>query len=435
MASITFDSVQIHDATHVPQFIKHETIADRVVTSMPQARDDGEIVVSELWGKKTIALQGTLIGTSQTDLESKIDTFNELMSRQEKNLDIDWNGSTRRYVASCTKLTYDRDHYNTSAVPWTAEFTIYSGEGKDTGTTTALNAHSLTITTPATDSFTMNGSKPAKPLITLTGSNWPSPPLGIEYKNTDTAEKIVITRAGGLGASTGVVKIDCLAKTVTGNINSSVFSAYNFYGIFPKFKIGTNNIRVAAGNLVNQCSTDYANNDTASSSGSVNIWGTIKDAQSFMVPYTDATFQSIVILIFKIGSPTSTISCRIETDNNNAPSGSLADTNLTQTFSASGESTSRHFKQVSFSNPGTLQANTKYWLIVQSNNVGDDSSNNINWCYDSVGDYANGMARQNLSGSWVDGSSADFVFSINYGGLDGSLGSCTHTVTYTGTYL
>lgn len=432
MSSIQFDGTNIADTNHAPQFIKHESAPDRVVTSLVPALDDGEIVVSDQRGKKTILLQGILSGTSQADLENSIDVFKELFSRLEKNLDIDWNGSTRRYVATCTKHEFDRDYMNIGWVPWTAEFTIYSGEGKDTSMTTALSAHSVTVTTPGTDSFTMAGSKAAKPVITLTGAHSAGAALGIEYKNTDTGEKIVITNAAGLGSSgLDTVIIDCLQKKITADFNSSNYSVKPFYGVFPKFTIGTNNVQISVGNLTNQASGDAS---FTTASNAANLWGSIKVAQSFVVPYGDATFQSVILSLNKNGSPTSTIDCRIETDSNGQPSGSLADSNLNGFFSASTVPSGNTAFQVSFSSPGTLKANTRYWIVLQSNASGDDGSNNLSVHYDNANNYPNGSGMT-YSGSWGPAFFGQFRFKVNYGGLDGFLASVAHTVTYFKTFL
>src|SRR5205085_8353450 len=99
MSSVKFDSTEILDSTHLPRFVQHEDTADRALIEVSLARTDSQILIAEFYGMKVIRLQGKLKGTSQSDLETKIDTFKELFSRPEKNLDISWAGGTRRYVA------------------------------------------------------------------------------------------------------------------------------------------------------------------------------------------------------------------------------------------------------------------------------------------------------------------------------------------------
>lgn len=440
MASIQYDSVELLNATYIPQFVKHETVAERQITSVPRTREDGEVLVVERYGKKIIALQGTLVGSSQADLDSKIDTFTELFSRKEKNLDISWNGGTRRYVASCSKHTFDRDHHNTSAVPWSAEFTVLSGEGKDTSTTTAANADIVTITTPGTDSFTLAGSKPPKPKITIDGSTyspdsviWPSTVKGIEYKNTDTGEKMVVNVDATWQGSTKKVIINCDTKKVTQTLTTGAEVEVPFYGVFPQFAVGTNNIQITAGQLISQTSSETSIPTTILSTNAA----AKKLAQSFLVPYTDATYESIRVAITKVGTP-GTVTIRIETDNGNAPSGTLVDANATLTISSGTIGTDTFPQYYSANFPGTfkLTANTPYWIVLSA--ASTTGANYYSWAVDA-NLYPSGQASAAIDGTtWVAQANGtvpeSFVFRLYYGGLGGT-GKVYHTVQYAKTYL
>ena len=153
--------------------------------TLPLAREDGEVLIAERYGKKMILLQGTLVAASQSALDTAIDAFKELFSRPEKNLDVSWEAGTLRFVATCTRHDFDRDHYHTNAVPWTAEFTVLSGEGKATATTDALTDDSYDLLA-ASDTFTLLGSKPPRPVILLEDVDGDATGYrGIEYKNMD----------------------------------------------------------------------------------------------------------------------------------------------------------------------------------------------------------------------------------------------------------
>lgn len=436
MASIQFDSTEILNTTYVPRFVKHESAPEREMQSLVSTREDGEVLIFERYGKKRIELKGYLVGTSQADLESKIDAFKELFSRPEKNLDIDWNGSTRRYVASCRQHEFDRDHFNILFVPWTASFEIFSGEGKDTSATLALNAHAVTLTTPGSDSFTLSGSKPPKPVITLTGSNWSTSEIkGVEYKNTDTGERIIFTK-NSTWVSNSIIEIDCDLKRVRNDINLAFLVESGFYGVFPKFKIGTNNVLITAGGIVNQTSPDTS---TLTTSTETLLNSTSKRrAQAFSIPYADDTFQGAILQIDKTGSP-GDITVRIETDNSGKPSGSLAHANATLTITAGSVSGSLAYVTGYASSTWSLSANTKYWIVVSAASV--DGSNYYGLGLPdsvSVGTYAKGIARSSddSGGTWSDTTGGSFLsFRLLFGGKRGSSQGCTHTVSYKKTYL
>ena len=433
--SIQFDSTEILTSAYIPQYVKHESAPERELTAVSIARQDGHILVADRRGVKVITLRGTLVAASQDALDAAIDTFKELFSRQEKNLDISWNASTRRYVATCTNHTFDRDHYNTNAVPWTAEFTVLSGEGKDTSTTTARNAFSMSITGSATDSFTMAGSKPAKPVITLDIDGASSGVQGIEYKNTDNGEKIQITRTGTWGGGSGKdIIINCLTRKVTDNIAGSSQVEGIFYGVFPSFKIGTNNIQITLGRLLAQGSPDpddlskiataYSLSDTAH-----------RLAQSFSVPYTDSTFKALTLAIKKTGAP-GLLTIRIETDNGGQPSGTLVDANATMVVNEASITTSYQYYTAAFTANFQLAANTKYWIVLKAAATVDGSNH---WDWGAITDplyfYPRGLSRNSTdSGTTYITNSETYGFRLLYGGSAPS-STILHTVVYTKTYL
>jgi hypothetical protein len=432
MSSIQYDGTELLNLTYMPQFSKHESAPDRVLMSMPLAREDGEVLIAERYGKKIIYLQGTLVGTSQADLESKIDAFKELFGRPEKNLDISWNSTTRRYVATCSRHGFDRDFFHLSVVPWTAEFTVSTGDGKDTTATTAVNAATVNFVppTPGTASVTFAGSKAPRPTITLANLDFGSLVRGFEYKNTDTGERLVVTYPGSWG-NDRTATIDCDAKTVTGDAVDGITKALNFFGVFPKFKVGVNNISITCGGIVNQKSADnvLADLNTALEVMSAT---TRQYAQVFMVPYTDETFQGIQLAIKKTGAP-GNITWRIETDNSGAPSGSLVSADATGTITAADVTTSTSYiiDYTTSGNPFTLAATTPYWLVVKGGATLDASNK---WEFGTAADatYARGYAKlsSDTGSTWSNfAAKTDLSFQILHGGGQGSV-AISHTVTY-----
>lgn len=437
MASIKFDSTEIINTTYVPRFAKHESVANREVISMSLARDDGEIIISERYGIKNIILQGIVTGTSQANLEANIDTMKELFSRPEKNLDVDWNNGTLRFVATCTVHDFDRDHFHLLFCPWKAEFAVSSGVGKATTSTKVLDENSVTVTTPGSDSFSMIGTKPAKAKITIKGSSFPGGAKGLEYKNVNTGERIVITR--NKTWTTDSLIIDCELRKVTDNVASAIYVEGPFYGVFPAFKIGTNNVLITVGGIVNQETSENGDFTYVSNEFSITDAAHMA-AQSFSVPYRDDTFQGIKVALRKTGSP-GNLTWRIETDNGNEPSGSLAHANATGTIAAASIGGSLAYVASYSGNLWTLDTNTKYWLKITG--AGADGSNYCDW--GAMPDiptlyprYTKGQYLQTVDGgaTWetIGGGTIDFMFKILYGG-EPSTGTVKHTVEYTKTYL
>jgi hypothetical protein len=433
--TVIYDGTELISATYMTRFVKHESVADRSLVTLPLARDDGEVLVAERYGRKLIRLQGVIRGASQSALETAIDAFTELFSRPEKNLDIDWAGGTRRFVATCIRHDFDRDHYHLSVVPWAADFVVLTGEGTDTTTTSPAEANGDLIsfngiTTFGETSFPLLGSKPPRPIISLGGLFGPAV-KGVEYKNTDNDQRIISTYPGDWGIGR-TVTIDCLAKTVQGDVIDGVIKDMPFYGIFPSFKIGTNNVQITLGGIVNQKShdqslTELTQEDSLSAS-------TAYLAQSFQVPYADSTFQGVTVALRKIGTPGS-LTWRIETDNGGKPSGTLVSADATATVAAALVSTSLSYKTMYSTNAWALDSNATYWLVLKA--ASGDGSNRYACGFVTPGLYPRGHARNSSdSGStWSDYTpKTDLMFRILYGGIPAST-SIAHTVSYYKTYL
>jgi hypothetical protein len=277
----------------------------------------------------------------------------------------------------------------------------------------------------------MVGSKPARPLITLQGANFSGSHRGIEYKNTDTGERIVFNKASGFFGTTDVVKIDCELRKVLYSNNAGVtFAEQKFYGVFPRFRIGTNNMLITAGDIVNQSSAEA---DIGDLSALVSLQSTAKRiAQSFSVPYTDASFRSVTLALRKAGTP-GDLTVEICVDDDGAPGGGI--TNASGTIAHAGVGTSDAYITINFADAVTLQANTKYWIVL-SGAATLDGSNYYSWG-GAPDVYPRGKAKTSTdSGATYGDISTGFglFFRVRYGGNAGA-STILHTVAYVPQYL
>lgn len=441
--SIKFDNVEILDTTHIPRFMMHEDVADRTLMTVPMARDDGDVLIYERYAKKIIKLQGTLTAASQAALDAAIDIFKELFARPEKNLDIDWNGGTMRFVASCTKHSFTRDHYNTSAVPWTAEFTVSSGVGHDTTITTALNADAETTTLDSSGNYTVAssysliGSKAPRPLITITLAGTPNSNMrGIQYTDLDTGERMIVTRNVDMSGLAGKsIVIDCANKMVTDNLSTSGQVEGNFYGTFPNFSIGTNNVSIQTGGIINQASSDFA--QTTPSAGLIFTLGVAGRfyAQSFQVPATDSTFSAVTLALTKSGTPVGNLNWRMVGDSGGLPN--TGGTTIASAMITSYGSVPSYPNQAWVTIPTatfTLNANTPYWILVYFTGTYDPSNGIYIGGGTSITYPKGSTALSSDYGSTWTPDSNTLSFKLLFGGLPAST-QITHTVNYTKTYL
>ncbi len=135
-----------------------------------------------------------------------------------------------------------------------------------------------------------------------------------------------------------------------------------------------------------------------------------KLAQSFEVTGTQ-TVETVDLWLKKVGSPTGTMTLRIETDNSGEPSGTLADANLTTTVAESGLGTSYADVSFTFSTPASISGSTTYWMVLSTDRSASES-NYVHWGADgSSPGYANGQMMSEASSSW-SAESKDAVFEV-----------------------
>lgn len=427
--SIKYDNTEILTSSYIPRFVKHESATERELSFLSLARDDGSVLINDRRGMKTIQLQGILTATTQALLEVAIDSFKELFSRQQKNLDLSWGGSTRRYVATCKSHDFNRDHFHLKFVPWTAEFVVFSGVGKDTTITAEKNAVSVNANPYAWKS-TFAGTARPKPLITLLFGAGHTAPRGIELKNTDNDQRIVYNKQSGVLVNGDSIIFDLEEKKLTRGGTEE-----GFYGLFPEMIVGENNLKIKIGDIIDQQSTP-----PASPTESVLIYevagvGKILASESFVIPYKDKTYKNIYLYMKKNGTPPNPLSVRIETDDGGEPSGDLVSVNSYGTISEGIVSTSWGWCLCSLTADIELEANTPYWIVLE---MADGASGNSFEVSLLSKNYLKGNSAtlNPATGIWANDPTRNLGFRLNYGGAsDGSLGAITLDVDYYKRYL
>jgi hypothetical protein len=371
-ASIQFDGQEILSTTYTPRFIKHESSPNIQINDIELSHDNGSVLVSERTGNKIITLEGVLTGSSEADLESKIDAFKEVFRRVNKNLDISWNGGTRRYVATCQAHSFDRDHFNIGYVPWTAEFLVPSGIAEETTEISIVSDRDITTQDYIEKDINFLGSAPPKPRIRIAiqGSS-SADAKGIEIKNDDTGERIICTLDSGIINPT-VYTFDCRLKTVTSSGVQSLPISY--YGVFPKFLPGEQNISVRIADITAESFEGPASPNTTLG---VNIYSsTHEPCMAFVLPFGDTTFQGIEVNINKTGDPNGDLTITIEPDLDGEPKG-VAFAIKSFTIAKADVAASLAWIKANSADAFSLSANTKYWMRCRTTN--GDSSNCYMW--------------------------------------------------------
>jgi len=185
------------------------------------------VIVDSDYKPKTIKVAGIITGSSMANLEENIDAFKSLLSRQGKNLDIYYGAGVRRYEATATKIDIPRESYHLTFAPFTVEFYVPSGVGKDAMATAQLL--SGISASPYVNTLSVGGTADPLPKITITFTAVNSVS---KIELLCNGDKITISRAF---SANDVLVIDCENMQVT--VNGAVI---DYVGIFPMFGVGAN---------------------------------------------------------------------------------------------------------------------------------------------------------------------------------------------------
>ena len=395
--SVTYDSVELVAATYIPRYIQHETAPERKINSIKLARQDGEMIIDDNFGVKFIDVMGVLTGTSQANLEANIDSFKELISRKDKNLDISFANGTRRYVCRSISHEFNRDHFHLLHIPYKIRFLVAKGYGTDTSETTALNISNI-VASPENRTITFAGSYNPKPRHKITLTTRGNADV-IRIEHITTGNYIDVDLDGFLNGD--CLEIDEENQTVKKNGTTNL----NYRGKFPSVIIGDNSMRM----------TIYGSDSTQdqvvlTDDGAMAVFyddGTFTpyQGQSF-VPSQSGRVHKITLQLVKEGTPGGDVEIDVRKDNNNKPGASFGGGVFRIAAANVGARTDKDLDLAAGASP-FLVAGRRYWLYLNAIALtGTDLNNYIGWFYeDTPSTYLLGKAMywKDNDKIWIDG--------------------------------
>jgi hypothetical protein len=165
--NLTFATNSLQTANIVTAEIDHLNLPAQYQPVYPLAHADGSSIPYQGYVSRVIRISGTLIGTSIANLDALIDTFKGYFNGVDQNLDIDYNGTTRRYIATVNAITITRPG-NLAYASFQVDFVCSNPFGINTANTTALSQSARTNST-YTDAYTFLGTAPYQlPVATIT---------------------------------------------------------------------------------------------------------------------------------------------------------------------------------------------------------------------------------------------------------------------------
>lgn len=223
----------------ITNLIEHTSIPDKDVELYAIADANGSAIPSINYPSKKIKIAGVIKGSSQADIDNRMDTFKGYFNGKNKNLDIAYAGSTRRYIATVNSMSITRGQKDTSAA-FSIEFICTNPFGLDTASTSIINSAAYTSAI-LNSAPTIAGSAPYQlPVITITINSLTGTGDWIQISNNNNGQDMLIF---GFGFQAGdVIVIDCSTRKVTLN---GVPIDYN--GVFLELEPGANSLTYTDG--------------------------------------------------------------------------------------------------------------------------------------------------------------------------------------------
>lgn len=224
----------------ITNVIDHTDGPDMLMGLYAMADADGSSIPAINYPSKPVALAGAIKGSSQADLDSRIDTFKGYFRGKDKNLDIAYGSGTRRYIATAGTPKIQRQQKSFIAL-FQVPITCTNPFGLDTSASPLFTTHTGNTAATFTELPTVGGNAPFQlPIFTITITAHTGAGDFVLISNDNNNQEIMLY---GLGLANGdVIVIDCIQRIVTVN-----GVEVDYYGTFLELEPGANSITYTDG--------------------------------------------------------------------------------------------------------------------------------------------------------------------------------------------
>lgn len=235
MASPTFAGFSLQDENFITERITFKGYADRELVSGKIARREGINLMNTEFGAKEIQIEGRVIASTASELQSLLDNLKKNLTTQEGDLIIE---TARTFKATVRDVSIPDEHYNQTTVPF--EITFLCSNPFSEGTQLSAVTPVISGTFTFSGLVNISGSLFARPSITYTPPSDTGETLivRIDILHTSTGQAITVS---GLGSPNSLLYQNEVI------VNFDEFTALdgtterNTGGSFPKWEPGNNN--------------------------------------------------------------------------------------------------------------------------------------------------------------------------------------------------
>lgn len=224
----------------ITNVIDHTGNPDKSMALFGLADANGSSIPAINYPSKPLSLVGAIKGSTQADLDARIDTFKGYFIGKDKNLDIVYGSGTRRYIATATSIPVVRKTKPLFAT-FQVDLVCTNPFGLDTSSTDLWATKNNYTSATFTETPTVGGNAPSQlPIITITIDALTGDGDFVQISNDNNSQELVVY---GLGLEAGdVIIIDCVERTVTLN-----GTEVDYFGTFLELEPGANSITYTDG--------------------------------------------------------------------------------------------------------------------------------------------------------------------------------------------
>jgi len=192
VVNATFQTNDLQTTNRISNAVMHESAPRRKLKTQKLARANKQVITGDSYDEKTITLEGTLVGSSQSDFDDQVDSLKDDLEAREGTLDIDFGGSTRRYTATCERVEIEDRKIDVAS--YRIDFLCVDPYG--TSTTPVNHSDDGNTSSPVTGSEVNDGNGIAEPVWTLTFNDTEA----VDQDNTSSNTTTFIGDQGGTDA-------------------------------------------------------------------------------------------------------------------------------------------------------------------------------------------------------------------------------------------
>lgn len=240
MSFPTFEGFSLNDDNFIAERVFFKGYASRALIQGKINRREGVKLLNTEFGPKEVTVEGVVIGSSASDLQTLLDNLKKNLVTDEGALMLE---TGRTFVATAKNITIPDEHYNQTKAPFEVTFLLSNPFAEGDQLSVVQDVPSGTTTFSGL--FSVSGTYFSRPTIVYT------PPTAVgdtlikrlDVTHTPTGQTITISGFGSGGAG-GLTYQNAVTINFDDFTSLEGAASINNSGAFPRWEPGNNEYTV-----------------------------------------------------------------------------------------------------------------------------------------------------------------------------------------------